>query len=112
MPEGPQTTDAAEILVGRYVQGDSEAEAALEAERVHADVAQMIHDLRTDAGLTQSELADLVGTTQSAISRLESADYQGHSLSMLTRIAQALNRRLTVAMVAPRRQSPTAEPSK
>ena len=42
---------------------------------------------RTEAGLSQKELAEMIGTTQSVISRLEDADYEGHSLSMLSRIA-------------------------
>jgi glycine/serine hydroxymethyltransferase len=63
-----------------------------------AEVAQLIHDLRTQAGLSQKELADAIGTTQSVISRLEDADYSGHSLTMLNRIAGALNQRLTVTM--------------
>lgn len=92
------TTDAVEILHRRYVKGDPAREAALEDERLNARVARMIHDLRTEAGLSQEKLAELVGTTQSVISRLEEADYEGHSLSMLNRIAKALNRKLTVAM--------------
>lgn len=47
--------------------------------------------------MTQSELADRIGTTQSVISRLESDDYEGHSLSMLYRIAAALDRRIVVS---------------
>ena len=73
-------------------------EASLQEERVNAEVAQMIFDLRQEAGITQKQLASLIGTTQSVISRLEDADYNGHSLSMLSRIAKALNRRLTVQM--------------
>ena len=46
----------------------------------------------------QKELADLIGTTQSVISRLEDADYEGHSLTMLSRIARALNKSLEVRM--------------
>ncbi len=93
------TTDALEILDKLYVKDDPDRRAALEAERVNADVAQLIYDLRTEAGLSQRRLAELVGTTQSVISRLEDADYGGHSLSMLKRIAKALHRRLTVDMV-------------
>ncbi len=93
-------TDAVGYLHRRYVKNDPERKASLEAERVNADVAEMIYDLRTDSGLSQKDLAELVGTTQSAISRLEDADYEGHSISMLKRIAKALNRRLTVDMIA------------
>jgi transcriptional regulator with XRE-family HTH domain len=92
------TSDALEILRRRYVKDDPGREAALEDERVNAGVARMIYDLRTGAGLSQHELAELIGTSQSVISRLEDADYEGHSLSMLNRIAKALNQRLTVAM--------------
>ncbi len=51
------------------------------------------------AGLTQAKLAELVGTTQSVISRLEDADYEGHSLSMLQRVAEALHRRIDIRFV-------------
>jgi transcriptional regulator with XRE-family HTH domain len=57
----------------------------------------MIYAARTAAGLTQKQLADLIGTQQSTtVARLEDADYEGHSLSMLRRIAEALNKRLVV----------------
>jgi ribosome-binding protein aMBF1 (putative translation factor) len=70
----------------------------IEAQRVNADIAQMIYDARIQAGLTQEELAKKVGTKQPVIARLEDADYQGHSLNMLQRIAKALNRTLRVEM--------------
>ena len=67
-----------------YVKNDPEREASVEHERINAEVARLIYTMRTDGGLTQEPLADLVGTTQSVISRLEDSDYDGHSLSMLT----------------------------
>ena len=76
-----------------------EADEAL----VNAEVAQLIYDARTKSKLTQKQLADLVGTTQSVIARLEDADYEGHSLSMLQRIASALNKRLEIRFVPGRR---------
>lgn len=94
------TRDAVTILRDRYVKDDAERKASVEQERVNAQVAQLIHDMRVEAGLTQAELAELVGTTQSVISRLEDSDYEGHSLSMLSRIAEALKQRLTVTMTA------------
>jgi transcriptional regulator with XRE-family HTH domain len=51
------------------------------------------------AGLSQRELAQRVGTSASAICRLEDADYDGHSLSLLKRIAQALGKRIEVRFV-------------
>ncbi|MGB5158413.1 helix-turn-helix domain-containing protein [Desulfobacterium sp. N47] len=88
--------DAVKILYNRYIKNDPKRHAALEKERVNAQVARTIYELRKDAGLSQGELAELVETTQSVISRLEDADYDGHSLSMLQRIAKALSCRLNV----------------
>lgn len=53
------------------------------------DLALLVREMREDAGLTQVELARKVGTTQSVIARLEDAEYTGHSLSMLERLASA-----------------------
>ena len=92
--------DALRYLYNRYIKDDPEKIALLEVERVNVFVARLIFELRTSAELSQKELAELVGTTQSVISRLEDADYDGHSLTMLDRIATALNQRLMVSMVA------------
>lgn len=51
------------------------------------DLALLVREMREDAGLTQSELAKKARTTQSVIARLEDAEYTGHSLPMLERIA-------------------------
>ena len=59
----------------------------------------LIYQARTEAGLTQADLAKLVGTAQPNIARLEDADYEGHSLSMLQRIAEALGKRIEIQMV-------------
>lgn len=42
--------------------------------RVNAAVAQLIYAARNQAGLSQAELAERIGTKQSVISRLEDAD--------------------------------------
>src|SRR3954454_18426914 len=94
------TTDAVEILRRRYVTGNPEAEALLQEARAEAELARTIHRLRTEAGLTQQELARQIGTTASVISRLEDADYTGHSLAMLRRIAAALGRRVEIRFPA------------
>lgn len=90
------TSDALEILYRRYYEGHPERLASLEEERLNAEIARMMYDLRTKAGLTQRQLAKLVGTSASAICRLEDADYEGHSLSLLRRIAGALNKRVEI----------------
>ncbi len=92
-------TDAVRIINNRFYKGKSERLASLEQERVNARIAQELYSLRAKSGLTQRQLARLVGTTPSVISRLENADYSGHSLNMLQRIAAALNRRVEVRFV-------------
>ena len=93
------TTDAVEILHRRYFEGKPEMLAALEEARANDEVARKIFELRKKAGLSQRQLAELVGTTASVICLLEDADYQGHSLSMLRRIASALHRRVEIRFV-------------
>jgi transcriptional regulator with XRE-family HTH domain len=106
MAKREKMRDAVSILHGRYVKDDPERKAAIQEERVNAEVARLIYDIRTNAGLSQQQLAELIGTTQSVISRLEDSDYEGRSLSVLDRIAQALNQKLTVFMTA---REPQAE---
>jgi DNA-binding XRE family transcriptional regulator len=60
------------------------------------DVSLQIAALRQEAGLSQKELANLLNTSQQQISRLESAGYEGHSLSMLRRVADALHSKVRV----------------
>jgi transcriptional regulator with XRE-family HTH domain len=74
----------------RYFEGKPEMMAMLEEELVNAELSRLVYDLRVGAKLTQAQLAKRVGTTQSVISRLEDADYEGHSLAMLRRIARAV----------------------
>ena len=99
-----KTTNALEII-DRDNAHDPGLRRRVEQAMVYCEMAQAIYDARNEAGLTQQKLADLVGTTQSAIARLEDADYNGHSLSMVQRIAEALGRRVEVKLV-PVRRSP------
>lgn len=62
------------------------------------DVALQIAALREQAGLSQKELAKMLKTSQQQISRLESPGYEGHSLSMLRRVAQALHAHVRVTI--------------
>jgi transcriptional regulator with XRE-family HTH domain len=60
------------------------------------DVALQIAALREQAGLSQKDLSKLLKTSQQQISRLESPGYEGHSLSMLRRLADVLHARVRV----------------
>jgi transcriptional regulator with XRE-family HTH domain len=66
---------------------------------VEQDLAlgQLIYDLRTEAGLSQRELAVKMGTTQSVISRLEEGGGARNRLDTLARVATALDRHLVVS---------------
>jgi ribosome-binding protein aMBF1 (putative translation factor) len=81
------------------LRGQAQRLAELEEARANDEVTRQIFQLRSDAGLTQRDLAKLVGTTASLICRLEDADYEGHTLAMLRRIASVLQRRVVIRFV-------------
>jgi ribosome-binding protein aMBF1 (putative translation factor) len=91
------TRDAALILQKQL--GDSpEIRDMIAKERLNVHIARMLYNARTARGLSQKKLAELVGTKQQVIARLEDADYEGHSLSMLQRIADAMGLTLHIDM--------------
>jgi transcriptional regulator with XRE-family HTH domain len=75
------------------------------------DIALQLANLRREAGLSQQELARRLKTSQQQISRMESPAYEGHSLSMLRRVARALNAdvRVTIEPRRSRRRAAVAE---
>ena len=96
-------SDAVEILHRRYYEGKPARLENLEEARANAEIARKIHELRTAANLTQTQLARLIGSTASVICRLADADYEGHSLAILRRIAAEMNQRVEIRFVAIRR---------
>jgi DNA-binding XRE family transcriptional regulator len=95
----PKTKNALKTI-GRMVGQNKELRDLIAEETINVRIARMIYDARNKVGLTQKELAKLVGTTQSVIARLEDAKYNGHSLNMLNRIAAALNKRVDIRFLA------------
>lgn len=93
------TSDAVEILRRRYYEGKPRRMADLEEQRAEDEIARKLFALREGAGLTQKRLAAIVGTTTSVISRLEDSNYKGHSLTMLKRIAAALDKKVEIRFV-------------
>jgi transcriptional regulator with XRE-family HTH domain len=83
-------------VIDDFIGEDEELREMIRQQVLNAEIGQMIYEARTKAGLTQRQLAHRLGTTQSVISRLESADYEGHSLNMVQRIAEALGQKLEV----------------
>ncbi len=91
----PQTKDFAAVL-RKKLAADPGLLDAVQKEQFNAEIARQIYVARNEAQLTQKELAKRVGTAQSAIARLEDTNYSGHSVSMLWKIASALNKRLSI----------------
>ena len=77
-------------------RGFSEAYDALEAEYA---LAHEMLSARTRAGLTQEAVADLMGTTKSAVSRLEGAGKHTPSVASLNKYAQAVGCTLKIEFI-------------
>jgi transcriptional regulator with XRE-family HTH domain len=83
-------------------QAGTRSEVADEAYRDEARIAafrELVHRLRSDAGLTQAELAERMGTTQSAIARMEGGGTRP-TLDTLERLATAVGADLVVGVGA------------
>ncbi len=90
-----KTSNALEKLDSTFGRDPGYADDVAE-ERMRVQAARTIYDARKAAGLTQQQLAEMVGTKQSSTARLDDADYGGHTITMLNRIAAALGKRLEV----------------
>jgi transcriptional regulator with XRE-family HTH domain len=90
-----RTRDFAEVIRAKLA-GDPDLAEAVKKESFNTNLAIRLYDLRTKAGLSQQQLAERMNTSQSVISRLEDADYDGHSLYLLKKIANALGKELRI----------------
>lgn len=91
-----KTNSARKILWNRLYKGRPDRIAALRQTQEDMELGLKIRRLREDAGLTQMELASRIGTQPSAISRIEDAEYDGHSVETLRKIAHAMHMRLRI----------------
>jgi ribosome-binding protein aMBF1 (putative translation factor) len=91
MRKKERTSSAREILRRRLYDGKPDRIAEREQTRREMSLGMKIRHLREEAGMTQKQLAAKIGTQPSAISRIEDADYDGHSISLLQKVADALN---------------------
>jgi len=103
-PQRAPTTDAVTIIHRRFIEGRPELEAYLVEELERILIGNQIYDLRTKAGMTQAALAKKVGTKATEIDRLENADFEGHPLPLLRKIADVFGMRIEINFV------PTTEP--
>ncbi|MCX5835926.1 MAG: helix-turn-helix transcriptional regulator [Deltaproteobacteria bacterium] len=79
---------------------DPEFKAHYEEEKQALMLAIKIVELREKKGLSQQQLAKLMGTSQQAISRIESGEYEGFTLKTLEKIAESTGMRVKIEFVA------------
>jgi ribosome-binding protein aMBF1 (putative translation factor) len=89
-------TDLSELK--RRWHGDPEFESAYREADAEFRVIEALIRARTDAQLSQAELAQRMGTTQSAIARLEGG-HVSPTLATLGRYADATGNRLAISLV-------------
>lgn len=78
------------------LRGDRELASAFEEAHERASLGLRLARLRVERGLSQTQLAAKLQTTQSVISRYESADYANYNLTTLRRLATALDAELSI----------------
>jgi HTH-type transcriptional regulator/antitoxin HipB len=71
-------------------------------------IARFVIMRRGELGLTQAQLADRMGTSHSAISRIESGQHRT-SVATLERLAQALEVRFLIGFESGPREAPVRE---
>ena len=99
VPTKKVITDAVTLIHRRFVEGKPELETYLVEELERILIGNQIYDLRTKAKMTQAVLAKKVGAKAADIDRLENADYEGHSLPMLRKIAAVFETRIELHFV-------------
>lgn len=94
-----RTKDDLDITIEKILKRDPSFKEKLDQAGRAWDIAFQIINLREKAGLTQEQLAKLVGTRQSNIARIESADYTGYTFKTLEKVTKALKARLEIRIV-------------
>jgi DNA-binding XRE family transcriptional regulator len=85
-------------VIRKELAEDADLLDSVEEEIFHAELAMKLQQIRKAAGLTQKKLAEMIKTQQSVISRIEDSDYDGHSLSVVRKIATALGKRIRIVI--------------
>lgn len=110
MKKRTKTSSDGMLILDSITGKEPEMLALIEEEAENLRIAKNIYELRIQAGLSQAELARRIGTTQSVISRLEDANYEGHSLPVLQRIAAALDKRIEIHWMPIHKKTVFAKP--
>ena len=91
--------DAFDRTIEKALKMDPSLQGELDKAGEAWDIAFQIYGLRQKAGITQKQLAEMVGTKQSNIARIESADYTGYTLKTLEKVTRALKARIQITIV-------------
>lgn len=91
--------DDLDRLTEKLLKQDPSFKEAMEKADQAWDIAFQIYDMRKKLGLTQTQLAKLVGTRQSNIARIESADYTGYTFKTLEKVTKALKAKLEIRII-------------
>lgn len=90
--------------------GDPEVRRAYEARMVVAELAMAVRRMREEAGLTQAELAALIGVKQPMIARVErGSDQRTPRWDVLRRVGLALGKQLVLEFVSSKRSVPLVQ---
>jgi transcriptional regulator with XRE-family HTH domain len=92
------THDFGKVLAKELAE-DPELEMLVEQQRLHSSIAREIYAARQSAEMTQKELAAAASMSQPGVARMEDADYEGHSVNALHKIAWVLGKKVVVEFV-------------
>lgn len=82
----------------KIIESNPQVKEELDKNQAEYDIIKAIISTRKEKNLTQKELAELVGTKQSNIARLESGTYNP-TLQFLQKIASALGKKVSVSLL-------------
>ncbi|MBL0170550.1 MAG: helix-turn-helix transcriptional regulator [Gemmatimonadaceae bacterium] len=98
-PQKPMRNDALKVMTQMF-GGAPGWEKGVAAAAAAAEIAEEVYALRERHGLTQLGLAMLIGSSQSAVARMENGAYRGHSFAVLRRMAAAVGEQVSFKFVA------------
>lgn len=82
--------------MNRRYGGDPEWDQMVAEEEIKARVGQVIYAIRTEAGISQTKLAEMTKVTQAMISKVENGDYDGDYFGVLLKVCCALHKKIDV----------------
>ena len=94
--------DDLDRLIDKALKIDPSLQEGLDKADRAWDIAFQIYNLRKKSGLTQTQLAKLIKTSQSNIARIESADYTGYTFKTLEKVTKALKANLEIRIIPQR----------